>query len=299
MVDKVNALVSTHSFPSLLALAAEVAEDRTARATRRGYAADWRAFEAWAATHGLEPLPARPETIVAYLAHLSLGHKMATIDRAVAALRRAHKDAAVEWPDHLAIRETLKGLRRRLRTAQRKATPLQDTDLAAMLAGASERDRALVLLGWASALRRSELVALVVSDVAFSPSGLMVTLRNSKTDQEGEGRTRGVPMGRGPLCPVRALWKYLAETGITEGRIFPISDRTASEIVKRLAKGAGLDADRVSGHSLRSGFATTAAIKGKSLASIMKQTGHKSERVALGYIRTATVWQDNAADGLL
>jgi len=224
---------------------------------------------------------------------------MATIDRAVAALRRAHKDAAVEWPDHLAIRETLKGLRRRLRTAQRKATPLQDTDLAAMLAGASERDRALVLLGWAAALRRSELVALVVSDVAFSPSGLMVTLRNSKTDQEGEGRTRGVPMGRRPLCPVHALWKYLAETGITEGRIFPISDRTASEIVKRLAKGAGLDADRVSGHSLRSGFATTAAIKGKSLASIMKQTGHKSERVALGYIRTATVWQDNAADGLL
>lgn len=299
MVAKASALVSTHSLPSLLAIAAEAAEAKDASATRRGYAADWRSFESWAGAHGLATLPARPETIVAYLAHLSVGHKMATIDRAVAALRRAHKDAAVEWPDHLAIRDTLNGLRRRLRTAQRKATPLQDTDLAAMLTGASERDRALVLLGWAAALRRSELVALVVGDVAFSPNGLMVTLRSSKTDQEGEGQTCGVPMGRGPLCPVRALWKYLAEAGITEGRIFPISDRTVSEIVKRLAKSAGLDAERVSGHSLRSGFATTAAIKGKSLASIMKQTRHKSERVALGYIRAATVWQDNAADGLL
>jgi integrase len=299
MADKANALVSTHSLPSLLAIAAEAAEAKRTSATRRGYAADWRAFQAWAAPHGLATLPARPETIVAYLAHLSLDHKIATIDRAVSALRRAHKDAAVEWPDHPAIRETLKGLRRKLRTAQRKATPLQDTDLAAMLLNASARDRALVLLGWAAALRRSELVALVVDDVVFSPDGLMVTLRSSKTDQEGEGQVCGVSMGRGPLCPVRALWKYLAEAGIAEGRIFPISDRTASEIVKRLAKSAGLDADLVSGHSLRSGFATTAAIKGKSLASIMKQTRHKSERVALGYIRAATIWQDNASEGLL
>ena len=110
---------------------------------------------------------------------------------------------------------------------------------------------------------------------------------------------RAVPMGRGPLCPVKALWGYLQEVGIAEGRVFPISDRTVVNVLRRLATNAGLNLERVSGHSLRSGFMTTAAVHGKNLAAIMRQSGHKSERVALGYIRAATVWQDNAADGLL
>jgi len=294
-----KSLARVDSIPELLTLAHKVTEANRTSSTRRAYAADWRTFEAWCASHGVRALPALPEVVVAYLTHLGAsGAKVSTIERALVALRHAHREANVDWPEHRGIRETMKGLRRTLGTAQKKAAPIQDTDLPALLAGESSRDRALVLVGWSAALRRSELVALDVSDIEFSPQGVKITVRRSKTDQEGAGMVRAIPMGRA-LCPVKALWVYLQESGISEGRVFPLSDRTVVNVLRRIASKAGLDPARVSGHSLRAGFMSTAAVRGKSLAAIMRQSGHKSERVALGYIRAATVWQDNAADGLL
>lgn len=295
-----KALAPVPSIPELLTIAHAVSKANRASATRRAYAADWRTFAAWCASQGVQALPASPEVVTAYLAHLGIsGVKVATIERAIVSLRHAHREAGVDWPEHRAIRETMKGLRRTLRTAQKKAMPIQDTDIPALVVGASARDRALVLVGWSGAFRRSELVAIDAADLEFSPHGVQITIPKSKTDQEGEGKVRGIPMGHGPLCPVRALWTYLQEAGISAGRVFPLSDRTLVNVLRRLAVKAGLDPARVSGHSLRAGFMTSAARRGKSLAAIMRQSGHKSERVALGYIRAATVWQDNAADGLL
>ena len=162
------------------------------------------------------------------------------------------------------------------------------------------RDRAILTLGWFAALRRSELVALDVADVAFTADGLVVTVRRGKTDQEGHGRAIGVPYASAPaLCPVRALRACLDASATVEGRMFPVSDRTVARLVKRAASAAGLDPAAFAGHSLRAGFATTAAKKGKSLDAIMRQTGHRSERVARGYIRHARLFDDNAARGLV
>jgi integrase len=125
-------------------------------------------------------------------------------------------------------------------------------------------------------------------------------VRRGKTDQEGRGREIGVPYAGSPaLCPVRTLRAWLDASGTREGRIFPMNDRTVARLVKRAASAAGLDPSRFAGHSLRAGFATTAARKGKSLDAIMRQTGHRSERVARGYIRHARLFDDNAAVGLV
>jgi integrase len=174
------------------------------------------------------------------------------------------------------------------------------------------RDRALVTLGWLGAFRRSELVALDVGDVRFTDEGLIVRLATSKTDQEGQGVEKGIPYAGNPAtCPVRSLRAWLEAARLESGPLFRpvtrhgqlgerrLSDRAVALVVKRLAARAGLEPAVFAGHSLRAGFATTAAQRGKSLDAIMRQTGHKSERVARGYIRHATLFTDNAATGLL
>jgi integrase len=179
-------------------------------------------------------------------------------------------------------------------------------DLAAL------RDRALMTLGWFGAFRRSELVALEVVDLSFGKAGLVVLVRRSKTDQEGRGEEKGIPFARNvALCPVRSVRAWLDASGITSGPIFrrvdrhgylgsdALTDGSVARIVKRLVEQAGLDPNVFAGHSLRSGFITTAAAKGKSLDAIMRQSLHRSERVARGYIRHATLFVDNAADGLV
>jgi integrase len=166
-------------------------------------------------------------------------------------------------------------------------------------------------MGWFGAFRRSELVALTVADVKKEREGLVVAVRRSKGDQEGRGAEKGIPYASSPaLCPVRALEAWLETASITEGPIFRgvdrhgrvaaegLSDRTVARIVQRTAEKAGLDPKAFAGHSLRAGFATTAAKKGKSLDAIMRQTLHKSEEVARSYIRHAKLFDDNAAVGL-
>lgn len=177
---------------------------------------------------------------------------------------------------------------------------------------AGVRDAALLLVGFSGAFRRSELVGLEIRDVAFTADGLEITLRRSKTDQEGRGRLVALPFSGSPeMCPVRALRAWLDVASITAGPIFrevtryahvedaALSGRSLSRLVKKAAEAAGLDPSVFSGHSLRAGFVTQAKLKRKDEASIMRQTGHRSVAMVRKYDRRADLWRDNAAAGLL
>jgi site-specific recombinase XerD len=303
-------------------LSAEEVEGLAAAAcapsTQRAYESDLRTFAAWCTDHGYPAAPAAPATLVRYVAHLEgLGRKASTIGRAIAAISKAHDVAGHPSPARDGVvRNALRGMRRRLGIAPAKKAPVGDAELAALVGTLGEdlaglRNRAMLTLGWFGAFRRSELVALDVADIEPAPEGLRVILRRSKTDQEGEGTIKGIPYASAPaLCPVRALRTWLDAGHLEAGPIFRginragklgarLRARAVARIVQRAAARAGLDPRRYAGHSLRSGFATTAARKGKSLDAIMRQTGHRSERVARGYIRHATVFDDNAAKGLV
>jgi integrase len=165
-----------------------------------------------------------------------------------------------------------------------------------------------LLLGFAGAFRRSEIVALDVGDLVVRREGLVVTLRRSKTDQEGQGVVKGIPRGRhAPTCPVRAVGAWIAAAGLTEGPLFRPIDRHGTirpqrladfhvaRLIKRLAVACGLDASQYSGHSLRAGLATAAAAVGVAERAIMRQTGHRSERMLRRYIRDGALFRENAA----
>lgn len=285
-----------------------------AASTRRAYRADWRDFSTWCERYRLDALPAAAPTVAAYLTDLADGGKKAsTLGRRLAAIAFAHKAAGHDSPTKSALVEaTAAGIRREIGTAQTGKAPVVTEDIRAMLAGLPEgakgvRDCALLLIGFAGAFRRSELVAVNVEDVEFVTSGLVVTVRRSKTDQEGEGMRKAIPFGRQEAtCPVRALQAWLASATITTGAVFRgvdrhgrvlnrLSDRGVARAVKDAAEGAGLDPTRYSGHSLRSGLATAAAMAGVSERVIMAQTGHKSERMVRKYIREGNMFRENAA----
>jgi integrase len=173
------------------------------------------------------------------------------------------------------------------------------------------RDRALVLLGFAGAFRRSELVGLNVDDCVFSKDGLTVTLRRSKTDQAGTGRKIGIPYGSNPdTCPVRTVQEWIKQAGITAGPLFCSINRhgrvqpgglagiDVARVVKKLTTRAGLDPAKFAGHSLRAGHATSAAIAGASERSIMNQTGHRSVQMVRRYIREGSLFRENSAGKL-
>jgi site-specific recombinase XerD len=285
--------------------------------TRRAYRADWADFTAWCKSHGQIALPATPETVALYLTDLAARCKTSTLQRRLTAIAQAHQAAGHsphESPTkHATVRAVWAGIRRAHGTAQEGKSPAVTADVRAMVATLSEtflgiRDRALLLLGFAGAFRRSELVGLDVRDLEFSRAGLVVTLRRSKTDQEGEGRKVGVPYGSHPeTCPVRAVQDWLDVSNLKEGPLFRsinrheqiqprrLSDKAVALVVKRTAKAAGLNPARYAGHSLRAGLATAAAMAGASERTIMAQTGHKSERMVRKYIRDGQLFRDNAA----
>ena len=207
------------------------------------------------------------------------------------------------------------GIRRRLGAAPRKKTPATADRIVAMAPVASERlpqfrDRALLLLGFASAMRRSELVALDIEDIEFVSEGLRVTIRNSKTDQEGHGTVIAIPHGL-VACPVAALTAWIEAAGIMAGPIFrPIAkgqhiqdtrltDRSVANIIKAHAARAGLDPASFAGHSLRSGFLTSAAARGASIFKMANQSRHRSMDTLRGYVRDAEIFKDHAGTGLL
>jgi len=319
------AVIQAHRDASLAFMRSRADEfARRARSanTRRAYDSDWALFVRWCGDHGLQPLPADPGTLRDYVGELAaVGRKPSTITRHVASIAVVHRRAGHVPPptaDPL-FRETLSGIRKTLGTAPTKKTPAELTVLQAMIAATpvtdddgralpgGVRDRALLLLGFAAFARESELAALDVEDVVEADDGLRLTFRRSKTDQDGAGELVGIPYGsHGETCPVRALRAWRRVLRRETGPLFPavtrwghidgrMSPEAVGDVVKRAAARAGHDPRSFGGHSLRSGGATAAA-KGKAPdRAIMRQGRWKSERIARGYIRAGTLFEENAA----
>jgi site-specific recombinase XerD len=293
--------------------ASEFIHHSKAASTVRAYRCDWAHFEEWCKAHGQSAVPATPEIVALYASDLSDTHKAATITRRLSAISQAHQIAGAESPTKSAkVRLVMAGIRRTKGTAQKGKTPVLVDDLRRMLANVPNnllgvRDRALLLCGFSGAFRRSELVALDVAAISFTRDGLVVTIRRSKTDQEGEGRKIGIPYGsRLESCPVRSLQDWLEKSAIKDGPLFRPVDRfgrlgsarlsaaAVAEIVKKYAAAVGLNATEFAGHSLRSGLATSAAMAGASERAIMNQTGHRSLTVLRKYIRDGSLFRENA-----
>lgn len=297
---------------ALAARAAGLAEEARAANTRKAYSSDWRQFTTWCAEYGLAALPAAPTTVGLYLAAHGTTLSMATLTRRLSAVAVAHRMAghAIDTR-HPAIRDVLRGLRRAKGVAQDHAEALTVPLLRRLLATCGDRlidcrDRALLLVGFGAALRRSELVGLAVDDVVVVPEGLRVTIRRSKGDQDGEGAVIAVGRTGSETCPAAAYTAWLAAAGIREGAVFRgvtrhgylgarLSTDAVSEVVQRRAAAVGLDPAPFSGHSMRAGFATAAATAGIEERLIMKQTRHRSAATVRRYIRDGELVARNLA----
>lgn len=300
----------------ILARVHELMHRANAAATLRAYRTGWAQWCAYCVEHGHSPLAGRPEPVSFFLAHLSRTKRLATVRSRLAAIAAAHRVAGIELDTrHRFIRAVLRGLQREQSdTPARQAAPLLFEVLPRFLAAfdlstpTGARDRALLLIGFGAALRRAELVALDTGDVDQVAQGLVIRLCRSKTDQAGHGQLVAIHRGSDPaLCPVRALEAWLGYRGqipasgaplftrirrggrVTAARL---SDQTVARIVKHGAAVLGIEGG-FSGHSLRAGLATSAALAGADLAAIMEQTRHRSATVARGYIRNAEVWRNN------
>lgn len=299
--------------------ARDYAANSKAPATVRAYRACWKHFQTWCAERGLLPLPADPRSVALFIADCAAKHKPASISLRMAAISAAHKLAGFESPAlmrHAVVAETWAGIRRTLGTAQQGKAALLTDDIRAMIQALPDtlrgiRDTALLLVGFASACRRSELAALTVDDLAWVEEGLRITLKRSKTDQEGKGQTIGVPYGSDPAtCPVRAMKRWLAAAGITEGYAFRgvlkggrvqagrMAGDSIALVVKRACALIGKQTASFAGHSLRAGFVTQAARSGCSESSIMKQTRHRSTAMLVRYTRDPNLFRNNAATKL-
>lgn len=279
--------------------------------SRRAYRADLDQFLAWGGA-----VPASPEMVARYLAAHAGHHAIATLARRLVSIGKAHTTQGHPSPvDSDLVRATLRGIRHTHGSAQRQVAPAEKEDVLSMVAGLTGikgiRDKALLLLGFAGAFRRSELVGLTVADIEHAKQGLIIQLRFSKTDQEGRGRKVAIPFGRGVVCPVLALQEWLAVSGISEGAVFrgvnrqsvisasALTSQVVALVVKERAIAVGLDPDRYAGHSLRAGLVTSAAKLGVSSWKIRQQTGHKSDAMLARYIRDANIFIDNAAGAVL
>ncbi|MBD0276007.1 MAG: tyrosine-type recombinase/integrase [Acetobacteraceae bacterium] len=310
----VSVEVQTREFEA----AATFAVAALAPATRRAYRDDWKRFKEWCDRRGLVALPAEPEVVAAFLAAgANAGLKPATVARRSAAIRYAHGLDRKEPPTStMQVRATVAGIRRRQGVAPKRKTPATADRIAAMVALAPTgtlrglRDRALILLGFAGAFRRSELVALRVEDLEETPDGLRVPIRRSKGDQEGAGQDIAIPHGA-RLRPLAAMREWLDAAGIESGPVFrrvrkngrvgdePLNAESVVEIIKSYAARAGLRPEDFAGHSLRSGFLTSAAEAGASALRMAEVSRHKSLDTLLGYVRRADQFRDHAGSSFL
>lgn len=293
---------------------------RAARSKRTlaEYARQWGAFRAWCSAHGLQALPCTPATLAAWLVDRAGQVRVSTIAVGLAAIGWVHGGAGLEAPIRDArIVALWEGIRREHGVAQRQVAPLTAAEVRAVCAAlpdtvAGARDRVVIVLGMAAALRRSELAALQLADVAPSEGGLVLRIAQSKTDQERAGASVGVARGRyRASCPVRSVQAWLRLAQLEGGPLLRQVSRTGrvlelglsgdriARIVKRAAAAAGLDARRYSGHSLRAGLATTAARAGKSDRRIMAQGRWSSRRMVDRYVREARLLDaQNASAGI-
>ena len=312
-----SALTPTASGQAALAAAGALARKAAAPATLRAYRADWTHYAAWCAAAGFSPVPAAPATVGAYLASLATSHAPSTIRRRLSAIGKMHRFNDLPWnPAHRDIQGPLQGLLREHGRPVQKAAALTLPMLRQLVAtcdvsARGRRDRAMLLIGFAGALRRSELVALQVEDVSAGAGGLRIRIRRGKTDAAGQGAEIGLPRGQhAETCPVRAFEAWQAVAKRAAGPLFrriSIAGRIGGaalhpdavrRILKHRAGLAGLPIDgieRLSAHALRVGFITEAYNKGVRDEDIMRHSRHRDLRTMRGYVQRAGLVTESPA----
>ena len=272
--------------------------------TLRAYQSDYRDFSLFCSKNGLSSMPTQPKIIALYITHLSKFSKFSTLKRRIASISVIHKLKG-HYLDtkHPIIMENLHGIKRTLGSRQKAKKPLLINSLKKIIKAIDQekkerdRDRALILIGFAGGFRRSELVSILKEDVELVDEGVKILIKKSKTDQSGEGSVKAIPYFQNQeFCPVIALKKYMSlkKFNSNSEKIFKLSDKSVALIIKKYAQIAGLDPTKYAGHSLRSGFATTAAEFGAEERNIMTMTGHKTTQMVRRYIQEANLFKNNA-----
>ena len=278
-----------------------------AKNTVRAYKSDFKDFVLFCSKHGMKSMPTEPKIVSLYLTYLSKQSKFSTLKRRLASINVMHKYKG-HYLDtkHPIIVENLLGIKRQIGIHQKAKKPLLYNNLKQIIKVINEssenefkklRDKTLILIGFSGGFRRSELVALTRDDIEFVNEGVKIFIKKSKSDQSGEGMTKAIPSFENvEYCPVDHLKNWMIEN--RSDLIFPISDKNVALIIKKHALSAGLDEKKYSGHSLRSGFATTTAEYGASERNIMAMTGHKSVDMVRRYIKEADLFKNNALNKL-
>ena len=272
--------------------------------TLRAYQSDYRDFSLFCSKNGLSSMPTQPKIVALYITHLSKFSKFSTLKRRIASISVIHKLKG-HYLDtkHPIIMENLHGIKRTLGSRQKAKKPLLINSLKKIIKAIDQekkerdRDRALILIGFAGGFRRSELVNILKEDVELVDEGVKILIKKSKTDQSGEGSVKAIPYFQNQeFCPVIALKKYMSlkKFNSNSEKIFKLSDKSVALIIKKYAQIAGLDPTKYAGHSLRSGFATTAAEFGAEERNIMSMTGHKTTQMVRRYIQEANLFKNNA-----
>ena len=278
--------------------------------TLRAYRSDFSSFKNFCLELSLPFLPSNPKTVSLYLTHLSKFSKFSTLKRRIASISVIHRLKGHHIDvKHPLIKENLEGIKRKIGIYQNSKKPLLINYLHKIIDviekqkvhkyERSVRDKAIILIGFSGGFRRSEIVSLKEIDLEFVAKGLKVSLRKSKSDQYGEGMLKAIPyFNNKKYCTVIALQDWLSARTKNNDLIFPYSDKTVSLILKKYLNLIGLDSDLYSGHSLRSGFATSTAAHGADERSIMAMTGHKSTEMVRRYIKESNLFNNNALDKL-
>ena len=289
-----------------------------AKNTLRAYKSDFNDFGLFCAHNGFKSLPSEPKIVSLYLTHLSTRDiKMSTLKRRLVSIGVIHKLKG-HYLDtkHPIIIENIMGIKRRKGSIQKGKKPLLINSLKMIINVIDEynkldivklRDRSIILMGFSGGFRRSEIVSLNYDDLDFVSEGLKINLKRSKTDQFGEGSVKGLPyFDNTKYCPVLSLKNWIQVSNINSGPLFRrfsksskllenrLSDQTIALLIKKYLKLAGIENKNFSGHSLRSGFATSAAESGAEERSIMAMTGHKSTEMVRRYIKDANLFKNNA-----
>ena len=272
--------------------------------TLRAYKADYKDFATFCIKNGFKSMPSEPKIITIYLTHLSKLCKFSTLKRRLASISVVHKLSG-HYLDvkHPIITENLMGIKRVLGSYQKAKKPILINELKLIIDAIGKdknqrnklKNKALILLGFSGGFRRSELVAIEYQDLDFVAEGVKIFVKRSKTDQSGEGMTKAIPyFSNQKYCPVVSLKKWIDESEIKFGKIFDMSDKNVALTIKKYTALAGLDSNKYSGHSLRSGFATSTAEQGAEERSIMSMTGHKTTQMVRRYIKEANLFKNNA-----
>ena len=285
--------------------------------TLRAYKSDFKDFGGFCAKHGLDSLPTEPKVVSLYLTHLSKNSKISTLRRRLVSIGMVHKLKG-HYLDtkHPIIIENLLGIKRVKGSYQKGKKPILINHLKSIINVIDEqkideikkaRDKTLLLVGFAGGFRRTELISIDHEDIEFVTEGVKIIIKRSKTDQFGEGMTKGIPyFSNQKYCPVNNLKKWLELSNIKSGPIFRrfakgsvltnyrLTDQSVVLIIKIYLNLAGIENKNYSGHSLRSGFATVAAESGADERSIMTMTGHKTTQMVRRYIREANIFKNNA-----